>query len=351
MSNRFVNNVLLNATDGALVFEDAATEIELQRIFFYPIDPNGLVSAPAGSLAVGPAGTFFALGGLVWTAYVAGPVGPVFDNVFKILDNTDPTRYIDFDVQGTTGTHGTFLSAPTVNQVWTLPDFTGNLLLAIQTAGANFGIVFINQTAKDHGSNAGIQFTTSVANRAQFRGNQYGPNAGIPGMTAFKSRGPEGGPDLPVIVGDVIWRATAIGITDNLSFPLSGTVSVVVESVPAGQGYVGTGYEVGLVPDTGPANGRVQAFYVSGNGIVRYKEQANGMAGVATTGAGGTILVANTQIKANSRIMLTLQDGGVVPTAAVYVSARVVGVSFTIQSLAAGDVGCKVYYQIFEPTT
>jgi len=271
--------------------------------------------------------------------------------VFKIESASDTSRYVDWSVGGTTGVHGTFATTPTVNQVWSFPDVTGNMLASIQTAGPNFGIVFINQTAKDHGSNAGIQFTTSVANRAQFRGNQYGANSGIPGMTAFKSRGPEGGPDLPVIVGDVIYRATAIGITDNLSFPLSGTVSVVVESVPAGQGYIGTGYEVGLVPDTGPSNGRVQAFYVSGNGIVRYKEQVNGMAGVATTGAGGTIVVVNTQVKANSRITLTIQDGGAVPTAAVYVSARVVGTSFTIQSLAAGDVGVNVYYQIYEPTT
>lgn len=235
-------------------------------------------------------------------------------------------------------------------RVWTIPDVTGTILLSDQTAGANFGIVFINQTVKDHGSNAGIQYTTEVANRAQFRGNQYGANAGIPGMTSFKSRGPAAGPDLPVIVGDVIYRATAIGITDNLSFPLSGTVSINVESVPAGQGYIGTGFEVGLVPDTGPANGRVTAFYVSGNGIVRLKEQANGMAGVVATGAGGTVVVANTQIKATSRITLTIQDGGAVPTAAVYVAARAVGVSFTIQSLAAGDVGVNVYYQIYEPT-
>lgn len=236
-------------------------------------------------------------------------------------------------------------------RVWTIPDVTGTILLSDQTAGANFGIVFINQTVKDHSSNAGIQYTSDVANRAQFRGSQYGANAGIPGISTFKSRGPIGGPDLPVIVGDVIYRDTAVGVTDNLSVPLSGLISIVVESVPVGQGYIGTGYEIQLVPDTGPANGRKQAFYVSGNGIVRVKEQANAMAGIATTGAGGTVVVANNQIKANSRILLTIQDGGAVPTAAVYVAARAVGVSFTIQSLAAGDVGVNVYYQIYEPTT
>jgi hypothetical protein len=49
--------------------------------------------------------------------------------------------------------------------------------------------LFINQGGASISSNAGIQFSSTTANRAQLRVNQWGANAGVPGMTAFKSRG------------------------------------------------------------------------------------------------------------------------------------------------------------------
>jgi len=83
--------------------------------------------------------------------------------------------------------------------------------------------------------------------------------------------------------------------------------------------------------------------------IGKADENPDKTAGIAVTGPGGTVIVANTSITATSRIQLTIQDGGVAPTAGVYVSARTVGVSFTIQSLNPLDVGVQVYYQIWEP--
>lgn len=84
----------------------------------------------------------------------------------------------------------------------------------------------------------------------------------------------------------------------------------------------------------------------AGKGL-RVAEGSNAKQGLSAAMVAGTVTVANTSITANSRIMLTRQDGGTNP-GAVYVSARVVATSFTIVSTNAGDTG-QVAYQIFEP--
>jgi hypothetical protein len=266
------------------------------------------------------------------------------------VDGTDATKAILFDAQGAASTSTTLVAAETVNQSLTLPDITGTLL----ASDASTGMVFINQAGALHGSNSGIQYSTTFSNRAQIRMNQYGNNTGVPGISTFKSRGATIGSLAPVQPGDVLFRDTAVGVTDNLSIPLSGLISINVapNGVPAGQGWISTDYQLQLVPLAGPANGRKEAFRVTGEGILHIKEQANAMAGVATLDAAGQAVVANTQVTATSRISLTIQDGGTVPTGFTYLASRSVGTSFTIQSSAgAADNGVKVYYQIWEPTT
>ena len=76
-------------------------------------------------------------------------------------------------------------------------------------------------------------------------------------------------------------------------------------------------------------------------------EGANAAMGTANLGAGGTIIVNNNLITANSRIFLTIQvPGGLV--GAVYISARVPNTSFTISSTNAGDLS-TVAWEIKEP--
>jgi len=207
--------------------------------------------------------------------------------------------------------------------------------------------IFVNQSASFN-SNAGLQHSSDVANRAQYRGNQFGNNAGVPGVTGFKSRGTIGVLG-GVLAGDVLWRATAIGVApNNIDIPLAGTISInAANPVPPGGNYVPTDFEVALVPLAGPINSRRPVFLVDSEGVLHVKEGANAMAGVAVTGAGGTVVVANTRITASTRITLTVQDGGAAN--GLYVSGRVVGASFTIQMIAAGDVGVQVYYQLYEP--
>lgn len=67
--------------------------------------------------------------------------------------------------------------------------------------------------------------------------------------------------------------------------------------------------------------------------------------GTATLVA-GTVVVGNTAVTANSRILLTPQDNNT--TGALRVSARTPGTGFTITSSNAADTGV-IAYQIFGP--
>ena len=75
-------------------------------------------------------------------------------------------------------------------------------------------------------------------------------------------------------------------------------------------------------------------------------EAVNASQGIATL-VDGTVTVANTSITANSRILITPQETGVL-TGILRVSARAVGASFTISSSVATDTAA-VCYEIFEP--
>lgn len=202
-----------------------------------------------------------------------------------------------------------------------------------------------------------MQISSAVANAPSLRANQYGANAGIPGLSTIKSRGATIGVLASVIPGDVLLRLTAVGVpTDGVSVPLAGLVSIKVPTGGVGLNYVATDFEIQLVPLTGPINGRKQAFMVDSEGILYVKEAGpaadptSHMAGLAVSGAGGTIVVPNVRVKATTKFTLTVQDGGVAPTNGQYVSARVVGTSFTIQMINPADVGVQIYYQLWEPT-
>lgn len=272
------------------------------------------------------------------------------DNQTFIVDAVDPTKSLGFDVQGTTGTTTTLGTSQTVNRNFITPDISGTALVS----EVGTGMVYVNSTTQQHGSNAGLQFNSTVANRAQFRGNQYGVNGGVPGITGFKSRGITIGSLAPVQVGDVIFRATAIGVTDNLNIPLSGLLSINVASVPAGQGYLGTNFEVDLTSEDGPGNGHRVVYRLDGEGRIHLLETTSPgshttvPSDVVTLGAGGTITIANSKIPANGRVILTVQPAQA-PLGTVWVSNITAGVSFTISSTNAADAGVNVYYQVYIP--
>jgi len=216
-------------------------------------------------------------------------------------------------------------------------------------------IVVINQAGVSFLSNAGMQFSSKRANRAQFRGNQFGANTAGAGATGFKSRGTNIGDMASVVAGDLLYRITAIGVAaDNASAPLAAFISLQVPTAGVGANYVATELELQLVPLEGPINGAKVMFKITSQGVPVLRETAlpagGAAAGLAVLGAGGTITVANPSVQAGTRFVLTVQDGGAAPSGSlIYVSARVAGVSFTVTSIAgAGDAGVQVYWQLWE---
>ena len=322
-----------------------------------PTGATGMTGAtgPTGATGnTGPTGAIGATGNTGATGATGTFSGTIADNTFTIVDAIDSTKQLQFDVQGSPSTITTMVTNPTTSRNLITPDIDGTILVA-QT-GTNE--VFIGgPTGPLHGSGSGIQYSTDVASRAQIRFNQYGNNTGVPGISTFKSRNTAIGGLAPVQPGDVIYRATAVGVTDNLSIPLSGLISVNVAAngVPAGQGYIATDYELQLVSLDGPANGRRVVYKMTSEGVQEFLETTSAGShttvptGVVTLDGTGNITVLNSKIPANARILLTVQPG-VAPTGTVYVSAVTANTSFTITSNAgAADSGVNVYYQIFIP--
>ena len=99
-----------------------------------------------------------------------------------------------------------------------------------------------------------------------------------------------------------------------------------------------------------PPGGAVWFHIDRATGAIAVSEGANGMAGVIALGALGTVTIPNTRVTANTRFLLTAQDGGPAPTGVISQTARVPGVSFTITSSVPADVGVQVYYQLWEPS-
>lgn len=281
------------------------------------------------------------LGGTGTNTSTSNGITNLIDNNTHILHASDNSITLDFNLGGSNGTSTLLSTSQTVNRTITFPDITGTVLVAEN--GTNF--VYIGgPTAPLHGSTSGIQYSTVTPNAAQFRGNVYGAHTGVPGISTFKSRGPTIGSLAPVIVGDVIYGETGVGVTPGNFIPLSYLSRAVVSTV--GASWIGVDYELSLVPSTGPTNGRRRVFGVSSEGMLRVRETSNSMAGLATLDVSGHAIVLNNNVKANSRFTLTIQDG-VIPTGIVYIFARTVGTSFEIRSTTA-DSGLIVYYQIWE---
>lgn len=198
----------------------------------------------------------------------AGALYPVPDNVFSIDDDVDPTKFLNVELSGqATGTTQTIVTTATISRPFRLPDISGTAVVMQDVSGQVF--IGLGVTGTLHGSNNGVQYSSTVANRGAYRGNQYGNNTGIPGMTAFKSRGTTIGALAPVLPGDVIGRFTSIGVaSDGASIPLAGYWSFNVPAgfVPAGQAWTPTEFELELTPLAGPANGHRISFKVSSEG-------------------------------------------------------------------------------------
>ena len=177
---------------------------------------------------------------------VPSQVAQALDELAGEIGNGSPDTMAYFDAAGKLTGTASFITVDPVN-----------------------GFVFFNATASDHGSSARVQNTSLIANGSQFRSNQYGNNAGVPGLSTFKSRGATVGSLVGLLAGDPIVRITSVGVApDDASIPIASfiTVQVPASFVPAGQNWLPSEFELQLVPLAGPINSRRTVFKVSSEG-------------------------------------------------------------------------------------
>jgi hypothetical protein len=241
----------------------------------YQLD-RASAAVPDGNLVIAPA-----TGPGRWLKRLPvapSPGYPVSDAIFAINDNLDPTKFLNVELAGqATGTTQTIVTTATVTRPFRLPDISGTAVVQQDTTGKVY--MGIGVTGDAVNSNAGIQYSTLTANRAQLRVNQFGANSAGPGATGFKSRGLVIGqfPATPAafvgcIGGDILYRITAIGVAaNNQDIPLAGTVTIqvppgFVSPVAPNNNYLPTEYEVALVPLAGPINGKRVVHLVTSEG-------------------------------------------------------------------------------------
>jgi hypothetical protein len=82
---------------------------------------------------------------------------------------------------------------------------------------------------------------------------------------------------------------------------------------------------------------------------IRFKEGANNRMGLASLSDASSVTVNNTSITANTRIFLTVNSLSSAGTPLIYVSAIVVGTSFTISVSGGASLTATIAYLLLEP--
>ena len=208
--------------------------------------PEGVVTAPVGSVYSNIAGTpgstvyfkesgagntgwlLLPGGSAQWTSGTGLPEGVVVGSIGDMFTQTNSVGGPVLWIKQSGVATNTGWSALVGMQVALGggPNIAGQIFLGLDTTT---GAVVTGQL---HSSNAGIQYSSDRANRAQLRCNQYGPNTGSPGMTTFKSRGAFG-LTAAVIANDIIGRWTAIAVSaDNASLNLAAFMTFYAQGAP-----------------------------------------------------------------------------------------------------------------------
>lgn len=172
---------------------------------------TGNISGQAGSVASGGVDFSTITTALALKMNISGGVftGTVTTPGLIVTDSQDLTKKYTWELSGqstgVTTTISPLFTASKTLYFQPIIDSTGNVIVQ----NGSSGLVLIGANTQLNGSNAGIQYSTLVSNRAQLRVNAYGNHAGVAGVTFSKSRGTTiGADDLPVIVGDPVGRIT-----------------------------------------------------------------------------------------------------------------------------------------------
>lgn len=358
------NGICLRA-DGLVAFV-ASSNAGLHNIAVFNIDPaTGKLTAIAGSpfasvsnlsVAITPDNQHLILGGggLTTSAYSIdsfGALTPITGSPFvaphegrHIVVSPDGNHIYAVSYAGAGSLYGfqtqTILTYPLVSALF-------------DPTGLFSGVFNVNGTIMQQGlpvAQAGVSLTSQYVGSSGGGTVAYTLTPAIP-LTSYAD-------------GQLfLFKANATNTTALATFAVSGLGALPATkgnvAMPAGGMVIGN-YYWGLVElggtsfrispfDAASVNGDTINgefdFVVAGKGL-KVSEAANGKQGVAALVA-GTVVVANTSITANSRIILSPQETGLL-TGIVRVSARTANVSFTLTSTITTDTAV-IAYEIFEP--
>jgi hypothetical protein len=262
---------------GAWQADGDAQNIQGEGIVVYGPAPNGLQDVANGTIGRVKYDRFqirMIIGGVdIGSAWRVDPTHEFFTDdagvmTAEIVRASGQGRFVTVQVGALAGPGlSTIDTQATAARPFHLPDISGTAAVVQDVTGKVY--LGLGVTGDVVSSDAGIQYSTLTANRAQLRANQFGAHSAGPGATGFKSRGATIGALAGVIGGDLLYRITAIGVApNNLDIPLAGTVSIQVPPgfVAAAQNYVPTEYEVALVPLAGPINSKRVVQLVTSEG-------------------------------------------------------------------------------------
>lgn len=288
--------------NGAWQVDGDATDVIGEGYVTYGPAENGLQNGSNGAFGrvkYNRFGIRYIIGGVdIGYAWRVDPTHEFFTDdagamTAEIVRATGQGRFVTVRIGAFAGPGlSTLDTQATAARAFHLPDIDGTGVVVQDATGKVY--MGLGVTSDVVASNAGMQYSTLTANRAQLRVNQFGAHAAGPGATGFKSRGATLGAFAGVVGGDLLYRITAIGVApNNTDIPLAGTVSIQVPPgfVAAAQNYVPTEYEVALVPLAGPINSRRTVQLVTSEGEtaalngVRVGGPATTPATISTVGA------------------------------------------------------------------
>ncbi len=263
--------------NGAWQVDGDPTNVQGEGYVTYGPAENGLQDGSNGAFGrvkYNRFGIRYIIGGVdIGYAWRVDPTHEFFTNdagvmTAEIVRATGQGRFVTVQIGALAGPGlSTIDTQATVARPFHLPDISGTAVVIDDATGKVW--MGLGVTGDVVSSNAGMQYSTLVANRAQLRMNQFGANSAGPGATGFKSRGATLGAFAGCVNGDLLYRITAIGVApNNVDVPLAatGTFQVPPGFVPAGQNYLPTEWEIALVPLAGPINGKRVAQLVTSEG-------------------------------------------------------------------------------------
>lgn len=226
------------------------------------------------------------------------------DSIFKILNTSDLSKKVKFDVSGlSTAVSATISPSATSNQIYTIRpnvDSTANII----TQNTSSGQIFIGADSTIGGANSGIQYSNAtIANRGQIKLQSYFNGTSIAGVSTLTSRSGAVGVNAALVNGQDYskWTAQAAAATAG-SAPISGTFAFRANNVESL--VVASDFHIQLTNQAGTLGDR---FAIDSEGFLTLPQYTSGFAKFT---AGGVVTPSSINLTSDVTGVLPVVNGG-----------------------------------------